>query len=131
MVALGLAGIGSAEATAALEFRHNQVYELFDGAWAIDGRKHEPVAAGLIEERLQLVGDTLRRAHELRQAHALAVALGNFTDGHRLPVLFLVDPARALEFGLVPTHHVVVGRQLGEVEIEVARQDCHAALQRH
>ena len=59
------------------------------------------------------------------------MALGNFTDGHRLPVLFLVDPARALEFGLVPTHHVVVGRQLREVEIEVARQDCHAALQRH
>src|SRR5262249_25592237 len=68
-------GVLAAPPPAPLQLRHDVVHELLDGSGAIDGRQHEAVSPDGINEGLHLVGDAASRAHELRQAHALAVAL--------------------------------------------------------
>src|SRR5215475_10191170 len=71
------AGVLAAHPAPLLQLRDDMVHERLDGAGAVDGRKHEPVATDRIDEGLHLVGDAASRAHKLWQAHALAVALAH------------------------------------------------------
>ena len=66
VVALGHSAIRGSVTPSPLEFRNDQVYELFYRARAVDRRKHESVASNFVEERLELIGDALRCSYELR-----------------------------------------------------------------
>ena len=60
-----------AEQPAPLELRHDEVDEFFDGARRMDGGKHEPVSADLVNEGLHLVcdiGPECRRLAESRRS---------------------------------------------------------------
>ena len=69
---------------AVIKFIGNEIEQVLGGFLAGFEVQLLPVAADVVEEGLQLVGNSIRSAHELGDADALAVMLGHLPDGHRL-----------------------------------------------
>src|SRR5215475_11624862 len=117
IVAERLTRISGAENAAPLQDRDDLVDEFLDARWRDGRRDVEAVAAGLAPDRLELVGDLIGRADQLRDADSEPPANRRLTQGE---ALVLERRRHRLHQALRPLGLLLLERQ---IELHLAEVD--------
>src|SRR4030095_16947162 len=114
-----------------LKHGNDQRHEFFNSPRRVGHREHKAITTSLPVVRLKLVSYLLRRAHDLREADALTVHLGHFTQGEPLTSDARVHVDYALGARRCKGLDNGIEWRLGKIVAETAGQVHDGTFQRH